>query len=918
MISQPLIQKYQIYFQPYDNEEKAQYGKQLVINEHAQGTIRFESVFMFEQATDETDFELRFHCFKIDGSKKNRVWTITESIPRREDQLEFVYLQDKAAAEFTPGEYECELRIGGSRVGGFYFFSIVDSPFSIDVKLYEGPDPDYYEPGMEYRSAFDIENTRFICLECNVSSKTDQILDDYLHFQAINGKTKAVLGTTREHLFVSPDQPKATIRVGWGSEKPGFWPAGQYILQVLFKKKVILTEEFECYRQQRTERTEDFRSPVLDLKYLDVSPQTLTRFPDEIDEQLATILSYKSELDKIADYIRQGLSVLIMCDKILVEYLYDYICSKANKQILSDLSYDLNQMYTQLGNMNKDRVMVLRSIDLLDYPMGIFMLYHTLKGQSAQFLAFCDPNANLSPILTNRFAVKVSLLGLPKRIFTSSALNSQVEQGLDIFQYIVTRKERERFLDSGPEKDRDREFSTAIYKQVANLNVIQFRQAMKYIGTLFKEPVPYKKIFREINVFKSKLIGDDIEIPETTFEAIGGYSHVKSQIYRTLDYIANRNEQQQKSPKFKGFIFWGPPGTGKTLFAKAIANELNATIQMISGPEIVEKWVGQSEANMRRIFAVARRNAPSIILFDEFDSIAQKRSQAEDGGARVGNSLMAQLLTELDGFREDDGVLVVGTTNRIEAIDTALLRPSRLTPIEIGLPDIEARRHVAKIHAKELGIEEAACKVFNLAKQHLSQWKGADQPIPPIFLEELFSLDGNGSENQITAEESKIKRWFEGEKTKQKFSKELAEFTKVIYAIQDKFKNTESSLLEQINTKIIELGQRYGINLSPESLPDLNLDNNERLSGPQRDIRSLFQTIESLKSANGEISDKIYFNTLMDLIAEFTDGFNNDEIRAIFQEISMDAEGFGQIITPRYIGEKIGLLQKRRTEHKKK
>src|SRR4029077_1588105 len=118
--------------------------------------------------------------------------------------------------------------------------------------------------------------------------------------------------------------------------------------------------------------------------------------------------------------------------------------------------------------------------------------------------------------------------------------------------------------------------------------------------------------------------------------------------------------------------------------AKAIANELNATIQMISGPEIMDKNVGQSEDNLRRIFATARRNAPAVVFFDEFDSIAAQRSNYADGGARANNAVVAQLLTELDGFRRDQTVLVIGTTNRIDIIDEALLRPSRLRPIEIG------------------------------------------------------------------------------------------------------------------------------------------------------------------------------------------------------------------------------------------
>jgi SpoVK/Ycf46/Vps4 family AAA+-type ATPase len=165
---------------------------------------------------------------------------------------------------------------------------------------------------------------------------------------------------------------------------------------------------------------------------------------------------------------------------------------------------------------------------------------------------------------------------------------------------------------------------------------------------------------------------------------------------------AARLQRRKLAPR--GFIFHGPPGTGKTLFAKAIANAMNATIQMVSGPEIMDMWVGKSESNLRHIFSIARRNAPAVIFFDEFDSIAMQRSGAGDGASRASNAVVAQLLTELDGFHDDQDILVIGTTNRLDIIDEALVRPSRFQPVEIGLPDEQARRQIAAIHAHTFDI----------------------------------------------------------------------------------------------------------------------------------------------------------------------------------------------------------------------
>src|SRR5262249_28994310 len=164
----------------------------------------------------------------------------------------------------------------------------------------------------------------------------------------------------------------------------------------------------------------------------------------------------------------------------------------------------------------------------------------------------------------------------------------------------------------------------------------------------------------------------------------------------------------------------------------------HATIQMVSGPEIMDKYVGQSESNLRNIFATARRNAPSVIFFDEFDSIASQRSTYSDGGSRANNAVVAQLLTELDGFREDQAVMVIGTTNRIDIIDEALLRPSRLRPIEIGQADPVARRSVAGIHAQKFGVDAILRSLCALALAHFSLWESSPGNIPAVFLQALF------------------------------------------------------------------------------------------------------------------------------------------------------------------------------------
>src|ERR671931_2934435 len=162
----------------------------------------------------------------------------------------------------------------------------------------------------------------------------------------------------------------------------------------------------------------------------------------------------------------------------------------------------------------------------------------------------------------------------------------------------------------------------------------------------------------------------------------------------------------------KGVLLHGPPGTGKTLLAKAVANETNANFYTIGGPEIMSKYYGESEEKLRSVFQQAEKNAPSIVFIDELDSIAPKR---EEVSGEVERRIVAQLLSLMDGMSSRGKVVVIGATNRINAIDPALRRPGRFDrEIEIGVPDRDGRLEILQIHtrgmplAKDVDLNELA------------------------------------------------------------------------------------------------------------------------------------------------------------------------------------------------------------------
>jgi len=195
-------------------------------------------------------------------------------------------------------------------------------------------------------------------------------------------------------------------------------------------------------------------------------------------------------------------------------------------------------------------------------------------------------------------------------------------------------------------------------------------------------------------------------IPSITYEDLGGLRDEVTKIREMIELPLRHPELFRRlgveAPK--GVILHGPPGTGKTLLAKAVANETNANFYTIGGPEIMSKYYGESEERLRNVFQEAQKNAPSIIFIDELDSIAPKR---EEVSGEVERRIVAQLLSLMDGLKARGKVVVIGATNRINAIDPALRRPGRFDrEIEIGVPDRDGRLDVLQIHTRGMPLDK--------------------------------------------------------------------------------------------------------------------------------------------------------------------------------------------------------------------
>ncbi|HEX6293708.1 MAG TPA: CDC48 family AAA ATPase [Nitrososphaeraceae archaeon] len=199
-----------------------------------------------------------------------------------------------------------------------------------------------------------------------------------------------------------------------------------------------------------------------------------------------------------------------------------------------------------------------------------------------------------------------------------------------------------------------------------------------------------------------------VEVPDIKWEDIGGLSSIKQELQEAVEWPLKYNQiftYSDATPP-KGILLYGPPGTGKTLMAKAAANESEANFISIKGPELLSKWVGESEKGVREIFRKARQAAPCIIFFDEMDAITPTRG-GNFGDSHVTERVISQFLTELDGLEVLTNVVVIGATNRPDIIDPALLRPGRFDRIlYVPPPDRESRLQIIKIHTKKKHLAE--------------------------------------------------------------------------------------------------------------------------------------------------------------------------------------------------------------------
>lgn len=213
---------------------------------------------------------------------------------------------------------------------------------------------------------------------------------------------------------------------------------------------------------------------------------------------------------------------------------------------------------------------------------------------------------------------------------------------------------------------------------------------------------------------------------KTTFKDVAGLKEEKEEVQELIDFLKNPKKFQKLGARIpKGVLLVGPPGTGKTLLAKAVAGEANVPFYYISGSDFVELFVGVGASRVRDMFKQAKHNAPCLIFIDEIDAVGRQRGTGLGGGHDEREQTLNQLLTEMDGFGANEGIIIIAATNRADVLDPALLRPGRFDrQVTVNLPDVKGREEILAVHAKNK-IFAPNVKLNNIAKRTVG-FSGAD------------------------------------------------------------------------------------------------------------------------------------------------------------------------------------------------
>ncbi len=450
---------------------------------------------------------------------------------------------------------------------------------------------------------------------------------------------------------------------------------------------------------------------------LDTASITDGALRNALEARMAVQVEHAAFIDQIASRLALKYSMLCVCDKALtndlVEWIrlhpalkrFDFARVSDSTARASEHRLEINGLvmglYQQLSTPapNSSRVVIIDHLDLMTTNLegrsrdtANDIVYWLTEFKNVAVLAFADPNLPLPRVIEDVFMERKVLPSLQRDNL-----------------YRLLRPEEARCLTPDSLRISDQ---LRLYQYVSGLNVVRLRWLMRQIFqefTALSTSAGAEKVYQRIRDLTA--VGE-LQVPTVTEHSLAGYHQTKDDIKKRIIFpmrLRNRAATEAELARAdqlipKGIILYGPPRNGKTEMAKWLANELNAPLIVVRGPELKQMYQGETERAIRRVFAQARSCVPSIILIDELDALTAIRN---DVLSRAEASMVAMFLTEMDGLSKDEAILVIGTTNRLEAVDPAFKAPGRFgVLLYVDYPSFDDRLEILKLYREQLGLQD--------------------------------------------------------------------------------------------------------------------------------------------------------------------------------------------------------------------
>ncbi|MFD7406735.1 AAA family ATPase [Streptomyces sp. NPDC059866] len=439
--------------------------------------------------------------------------------------------------------------------------------------------------------------------------------------------------------------------------------------------------------------------------------RTEPAFPRRLDDDTVVRLAYGRQIDDVATLLRAGLSVLVRADETVVPPLRRAMIERTGLRVVdagpaAETADDPTRpLQDALASPTADGLLVIPDLALLASAgaateEGDAALRPVRAATERPLLAFASSDRVLSARVVERFSRTVTLTGCPTHVHPAPTASP-----VPIGRALVTADESAHFSGFDPED---------LHSHISGLNPLEVRDAIGFAVQRTPAGAGIHELYEAVRVFKTRT-SPLFTVPDVSFEDIAGYDDVKEWMRHTVGLLTSAGRLPAELAHLRsklvprGLLLYGPPGNGKRTMATAVARALNATVSLASGPELLGRSTQESEARIRELFREARRNAPSVVVLDELESVTSRFTPrtATTDGPQPQQSLAGCILAETEDANSAmlAPVLVIGVTNRPDLIDEALLRPGRFHPVSVDLPNHESRLAMTRLYGRRYAID---------------------------------------------------------------------------------------------------------------------------------------------------------------------------------------------------------------------